>query len=407
MGVDSSRPSVAGESAEVSESRLAARDFVRSYLEDAESRLDAIPDPREAYASPTLAEALALAHERGFTTASLPSRFGGSGLSAAAQMAIVEELGQGAPGLSSHIMTCSLAATVIVAAKAHEKNSDFQDYIDDLTDPGTPVWGSAWAATEPAVGSDIFSFSTPGVCYSTRAYPDGDGYVLVGEKSRYVSNGYLADFFVVQASIGDAKDMSEAGVFLVPGNLPGVRRGEPLDKLGLRALNQSSIHFDEVKLPTAALAVPSGSGYQRFVERLTSRGNVAVGLHAIALAQRSYDIALEHVKTRVQGGKLLIEQQLVAHAMFTAYRQISAARALSRQVVARLDVGRVDPLDCYASRVQASVMAIQVVEQMVQMLGGLGITKDSPLERYYRDVKLLAIADGTVERIGLHAAQHL
>ena len=392
---------------DVAEVRRLARDFVHDVLEPAEAVLDRIADPAEVFESPVFVKAMEAAFDLGMTRASMPREWGGPGWSTFAQLVLAEELAAGAPGLGSHILTAGISASLIISTKAWKREPVYEAYLRDRSSIECATRGGAWAATEPTVGSDILSLNTPNVSYRVVATPTDDGYSLSGEKSALVGNAYCADMLVVMANIPDTSDMSGSVALLVPKDLPGVTVSRPTDKLGLRALNQSTIRFDDVRVPKAALAFGPGDSVKRYVVNMTSRGNTAVGLQSIGVAQRAFEVALAHVREREQGGSKLFDHQLVAHSLFSAYREIHAARAFSYRAVRLLEDRRLDPLVCYASRVQASTMAVRVVEQLVQLMGGAGIVKDNPIERYYRDVKLLTIADGPVDKVALVAAQYL
>lgn len=387
--------------------RTRARAFVADILEPAEIILDNIPNPRDTFDNDVFRDAMRAAADNGYTRATLPVDLGGSAMSARAQYALVEELAAGAPGLGSHIFVAGVAASLMAQTGVWRDNLDYLQHIEQMADPAFAHRGGCWAATEPTVGSDILTFDNPAIRYQTTATRTPGGFVISGTKSMFVSNGYCADWMLVQATYADATDMSDSGVFLIPTSAPGVTRHDPADKVGLRALNQASVTLDAVHVDAQAQVVGPGPGFERFVTSLTSRGNVAVGLQSIGVARRAYEYALDYAKQRRQGGECLIAHQLIADKLVRAYGEISAARAGLYRAVSLIEAKKLDPLICYSARVHASRVAIGVVEQMTQILGGYGITKTTPMERYYRDIKLLTVADGTVEKVSLLAARYL
>lgn len=389
------------------EIRRIAREFTRNELEPVEAMMDSLSQPADAFELPEFKEVMRRAGELGLTRAGLPADLGGLGLGIFAQMVLVEELAAGAPGLGSHILAGGVAANILLATSNWREHDLYVKYVGSRTDPSTACRGGAWAATEPDLGADILSLSDPGITYGTTAVAVDGGYTINGQKSSFVSNSYCADAYIVMATVEPGRGMEGAGVFFVPADAPGVVVAPPVDKLGLRALNQAPVLFDGVKVPAEAMLIGPGPGFLKFVTTLTSRGNVAVGLQAIGLAQRSFELALEYARKREQGGRPLAEHQLIAEKLITAYREIMAARALCYEAVRLVEARQGDQMMCFASRVQAVRMAIQTVEQMVQVVGSVGVVRGNPLERYYRDVKLLAFADGPIEKVSMLAASML
>jgi alkylation response protein AidB-like acyl-CoA dehydrogenase len=387
--------------------RRIARTFTREVLEPAEAFLDTLPDPADVFTHERFTDAMRQAWELGLTRAAMPVERGGLGLGVFAQLVLAEELAAGAPGLGSHVLASGLSTNLLLASGNYRRHPDFAAYLESRHDPATAARGGAWAATEPGLGADILTLDDPATAYGTTATQELDHFVISGEKSTFVSNAYCADAYVVMASVEPGQGMRGCGAFFVPADTPGITVGAPADKLGLRALNQAPVTFTDVRVPLEFQLVGPGESFISFVTRLTSRGNLAVGLQAIGVAQRAYERALEHARTRRQGGKVLIEHQLIATKLVTAYREITAARAMAYRAAHLLEVRQPDTMMCFAARVQASTMAIRTVEQMLQVFGASGVLRGSHVERYYRDVKLLSFADAPVEKVGLLAASML
>jgi alkylation response protein AidB-like acyl-CoA dehydrogenase len=222
-----------------------------------------------------------------------------------------------------------------------------------------------------------------------------------------VSNGWLADSFLLMVNVDGEQGMEGTATFAMPGNLTGISRGKPLDKLGLRALNQSEVFFDNVHVAPEFLMLPGGPAYKALVESIVTFGNTAVGTLAVGVARAAYEEALAHAKQRVQGGKIIFEHQIVKLKLFDAYRHIEAARALLWKSAWLISIGQPHLPTAMAARTLASDMAMQVTADMVQIFGGYGISKEHPVEKFYRDAKLLQIMDGTNEVVSLRAAEEL
>lgn len=143
------------------------------------------------------------------------------------------------------------------------------------------------------------------------------------------------------------------------------------------------------------------------LERMVTGGNTAVGTLAVGVARAAYEEALAYARTRVQGGRVIFEHETVKLKLFDAYRQIEAARALLWKSSWLMSIGKPHLPTAMAARTVASDMAMKVTADMVQIFGGYGISKEHPVEKFYRDAKLLQIMDGTNEMVSLKAAEQL
>jgi len=155
------------------------------------------------------------------------------------------------------------------------------------------------------------------------------------------------------------------------------------------------------------VVLPPGPAYKMMIERIVTGGNTAVGTIAVGVARAAYEAALAYAKDRVQGGKPIFEHQAVKLKLFNAFRQIEAARALLWKSSWLMSTGTPHMPTAMAARTMASDMAVQVTSDMVQVFGGYGISKEHPVEKFYRDAKLLQIMDGTNDMVALKAADQL
>lgn len=407
---------------EITDIQSLARDFVAKELRPAETAIDRYDDPEAAYASPELKGIMARAYEMGLHKLTLPEEDGGLGLPGFASSVVLEELAVGGAGLASHILVAPIAAYMINMFQLGGRHPRYKEYLEAFVEDTTGEHSACWAITEPQVGSDIFTFGANDVHFHTRAaHQDGDeagaapttavrengGWRIDGAKSAFVSNGYLADFILLMVAIDSDTDMAGSGVFLIPTDLEGISRGRPLDKLGLRALNQSEIFFDSVWVPDEMLIVPAGPMYRTILEFIVTTGNTSVGLLAVGVARAAYETALAHAKERNQGGRRIFDHQLVRMKLFDAFRSIEAARTLLWKSAWLLSENRPDLRLAMAARTVASEMAMRVTNEMVQIFGGYGISREYAVEKLYRDAKLLCIMDGTNERVSMAASEQL
>jgi alkylation response protein AidB-like acyl-CoA dehydrogenase len=385
--------------------RDTARDFARKEVRPAGVALDAMPHPEQAYTSDTLRHVLGQAYEIGFHKLTLPKEVGGLGAPALATILVQEELAVGDAGIASHLLVAPMIAGI--AAASRDRHPFYGEYLDAFVTDSEGRHSGAWAITEPEHGSDFLQFGKPGIHLDAAAIKDGDEYVLTGQKSAFVSNGWLADGFLLMLHFGGSPGMEGSVTFVIPGDLPGITRGKPLNKLGLRALNQAEVFFDNVRVPGEFLVLPEGPAYKALIERIVTMGNTAVGALAVGVARAAYQEALAYAKERVQGGKPIFEHQTVKLKLFNAFRYIEAARGLVWKSAWLMSIGDPHLPTAMAARTLASDMAMQVTADMVQVFGGYGISKEHPVEKFYRDAKLLQIMDGTNEVVSLRAAEEL
>jgi len=381
------------------------RDFARNEIRPAGAEIDRISDPEAAYTSDRMRKVLAGAYELGFHKLGLPKEVGGVGAPEMTSIIVQEELAVGDAGLASHLLVAPMIAGISAGAK--DRHPFYKEYLEAFVEDTKGAHSGAWAITEPHHGSDLFQFGQPDIHMEATATKDGDEYVVNGQKSAFVSNGWMADALLLMVNLDPAQGMEGTVTFAIPGNLPGITRGKPLNKLGLRGLNQAEIYFDNVRIPPEFLMLPPGAAYRMMLERIVTGGNTAVGTLAVGVARAAYEEALAYAKDRVQGGRRICEHDTVKLKLFDAYRQIEAARALLWKSSWLISTGRPHLPTAMAARTMASDMAMRVTADMVQVFGGYGISKEHPVEKFYRDAKLLQIMDGTNEMVSLKAADQL
>lgn len=390
---------------ELQKIRDMTREFAHKEVRPAATELDRIQDPEEAYNSETMRRVLARAYEIGFHKMTLPKEVGGLGAPLLTSTIVQEELAVGDAGIASHLLVAPMIAGSAAAARG--RHPFYGEYLDAFVKDTKGEHSGAWAITEPHHGSDLFQFGQPAIHMEAAAVKAGDEYIISGQKSAFVSNGWMADAFLLMVKLDGGNGMEGTATFAIPGDLPGMSRGKPLDKLGLRTLNQAEVFFDDVRVPPEFMVLPGGPAYKMLVDRIVTAGNTAVGTLAVGVARAAYEEALAYAKERVQGGTVIFEHQVVKLKLFNAFRQIEAARALLWKSSWLLSIDKPHLPTAMAGRTFASDMALQVTADMVQIFGGYGISKEHPVEKFYRDAKLLQIMDGTNEVVSLRAAEEL
>ncbi|MBI2059887.1 MAG: acyl-CoA/acyl-ACP dehydrogenase [Nitrospirae bacterium] len=382
-----------------------AHEFARDVLRPAEVELDKIADPQAVFTSDRFRSVMREAFRLGYHKMSFPTHIGGLGLDQVTAGLIQEELLWGAAGLGQSLFVANFVPfTAFLSGKPSLVKEFAEPYCDDAQ-----MHFSALVAVEPHMGSDLLYQCGQTSRFRTTARKVGDDYILNGSKAAFVSNGTLASMLGVTVSMDPDLGIHGTGLFIIPGDLPGISRGRPLDKLGLRCLNQSEVYFEDVKVHKRYLAIrPREGNWSNFVKSFLCFGQVGVGKTALALMRSAYEIAFAYASERIQGGRPIIEHPNIALKLFDAFCTIEAARNLLLQA-SWFNATRFpsDLTHGVAARCFACNNGPRVISDMIQVLGAYGISKESPIEKFYRDIKLTQIEDGAVDTVGLEAMQIL
>jgi acyl-CoA dehydrogenase len=322
--------------------------------------------------------------------------------SARIQFLVSEELGWGDSGFAIAFGAGGFPASLAAESGRQELAKKFP-----------PDKIGCWAITEPDHGSDMIDLDskTGGVSGqydqpNCIARPDGNEYVISGQKSAWVSNGTIATAAALFTAVEMIDGSRGGAVFLVPLDLPGVGRGKPTDKIGQRALNQGEIFFDSVRVPPDYMVVPPVN-YAMQAQVTLAVANTGMGTVFAGVARSAFELALDYARERIQGGRPIIEHQSVKARIFEMYRRVEAARALNFNV-AMLNAGRKPNLTAaIASKVTSTQTAFEVASMAFQIFGGAGITKEYPIEKIFRDARISMIEDGCNEVLGLLGASQL
>jgi alkylation response protein AidB-like acyl-CoA dehydrogenase len=382
----------------------AARDFGKNILLPAETELDKISDPQEVFNGELFWSVIAQAFELGFSKMALPEKFGGMGLDPQTTGMVWEELARWGPGFAATLIPGAVVPQLI-SFLAPENLKLIDKFVTPYCEDNSGRCISAWCSSEPEVGSDGSNYNDPNVHHHTAAEQSDGGYILSGAKSDFVSNGGIASSYIVFACIDPSQGIKGSGTFVVPGDSPGLKKGRHLDKTGLRVLNQAPLFFDRIEVPSDYLIFPCGDGYPMLHNAIITVGNLAVGYLAVGLMRASYEYALEYAKKRVQWGKPVFQHELIAQKLFECFQAIESSRAFlwkGSWLSSKSFPG--DLKTSLAAKVYATEQAVRHTAEMVQVMGGYGISREYPLEKYSRDAMLLKIMDGTNETLLIKAA---
>ena len=323
-------------------------------------------------------ELLGKAAALGLTSHAIPVEYGGGGVSAVTSSLIAEELSWGCAGLSAPIGATMFPVRPLLRFGSEEQKERWLPRL--ASEEGCLA---AIAFTEPGAGSDVSGIQAT-------ARRDGDEYVLSGEKC-YVTNGGIAELTIVFAKLDGA-----ITAFLVEAGDPGVTAGRKEPKLGLRASYTGSILFDEARIPADRLLGDAGEGFVIAMDFfMHSRPQVAAS--ALGIARAAFEYATEYANERRAFGKPLIAKQGVSFKLADMAIQVEAARLLVWRAAAALDAGDDAGLLGSYAKAFAADAAMSIATDAVQVLGGAGIMRDHPVEKWMRDAKVLQIVEGTSE----------
>ncbi len=392
---------------ELSEGERAVRETVHQFAEEvmrpAGAELDAMADPRDVIGKDSILWQVFKKH-RALGLADLPAANGDLTPAQQARLRCIisEELGWGDSGLAISFGVAGFPRMMAQMSGKPELIERFS--ADDCI--------GCWAGTEPDHGSDlIYYMNRPGTEPPGRpnciARKDGDSFVLSGQKSAWVSNGTIAKATAMFCAVDMGDGKRADGGFLVPLDVPGVSKGRPLNKIGQRALNQGEIFFDHVRIPADYMVIPP-EAYPFATEMILSNANGGMGSIFAGVAQAALDLAIDYAKQRVQGGVPIFQHQSVKMRLFKMFRQVQAAKALSRQVTLYNSINAPAMLHlAVASKVTSTNTAFEVASSALQIFGGNGLSREYPIEKLLRDARASMIEDGCNDLLSLKAAESL
>jgi alkylation response protein AidB-like acyl-CoA dehydrogenase len=322
------------------------------------------------------------AAEVGITSFMLSEEYGGGGMADCLTGCIVqEELCWGCSGIGNLVTSGGFFAEPVLALGTDEQK---RRWIEPLT--GEKPVLTALATTEPGAGSDAASIQTT-------ATKSGEGYVLRGQKS-WISNGGIADFYVVFATVAPGTGSKGVTAFVVEKGDQGVSFGAPMKKMGQRAILNAEMFLEDVELPADRRLGDEGQGFYGLMHTF-DRSRVTLGAAATGLARAALEYAVEYSKSREQFGKPIAEHQAVAFRLADMATRVDASRLLVWRAAHKLDAGEPASLEAAMAKLFASETAMWCTWAAVQTLGGWGYSREYPVEKWMRDAKLEEIEEGT------------
>ncbi|HQU37934.1 MAG TPA: acyl-CoA dehydrogenase [Anaerolineales bacterium] len=357
----------------------AARDFAQKEILPVAAEFDESGEfPRE-----TIKKMGAL----GFMGLEIPEAYGGAGMDTLAYVLALEEICK-ADASHGVIMSVnnSLYCHGIMKFGTEEQKKKFVTPIAS----GKSIGG--YSLTEPQSGSDAGTMKS-------RAVRDGDHYILNGRKS-WVTSGPVADYFVVFMMTDPTKKQKGVSAFLVEGNTPGLIRGKKEPKLGIRASATSELIFEDCRVPAENLLGKEGEGF-KIAMTVLDAGRIGIATQALGIAEAAYEAARQYAVTREAFGQPIGQFQGTGFKIADMKTRIEASRLLIYNAAMAKEKSKQDgrrySLEASMAKLFASETAMYVTHQAVQIHGGMGYSKELPVERYFRDAKITEIYEGTSE----------
>ena len=331
--------------------------------------------------------------ELGLLGVFIPTEYGGSGLGDLAATVIMEEIarhcGSTALMLDAHNALCS--AHLLVAASDAQKSK----YLPDLA---SGKYLGAWALSEPSCGSDAAALQTT-------AKLEGDTWVLNGSK-QWITNGHYAGLYIVTAKTTAEGGPKGISAFIVERDTPGLEIGAKEDKMGMRGSDTVGLTFDNLRIPKENLCGELNCGFLDCMKVL-ERGRITISALAVGLARGALEESLAYAKVRTAFKKPIFEHQSIQFMLADMATEIDAARLLTREAAILADAGEPSNIAASISKLFSSEMATRACLDAIQIHGGMGYTKEVPVERYLRDAKLCEIGEGSSQIQRVIIARHL
>ncbi|HET7751319.1 MAG TPA: acyl-CoA dehydrogenase family protein [Terriglobales bacterium] len=312
-----------------------------------------------------------------------PNDLGGAGMGYVEYVTAVEELSRvdGSVGIIVAAHTSLCANHIFLAGNEQQKRK----YLPRLA---SGEFIGAWGLTEPGSGSDAGSARMSAV-------RNKHGWVLNGTKT-FCTNGHYADVLVVIAVTDRAAHTHGLSAFIVEKGTKGFRPGKKENKLGLRASDTAELIFEDCLIPPENLVGAEGNGFIDAM-RVLDGGRISIAALSLGMAQGAYEAALNYSKQRKQFGRAISEFQAIQWKLADMATEIDAARLLTLRAASMKDAGLKTTLESSMAKLYASEVAVKCANEGVQIHGGYGFIKDYPAEKFYRDVKLCTIGEGTSE----------
>ncbi|RMD50782.1 MAG: acyl-CoA dehydrogenase [Ignavibacteria bacterium] len=364
---------------DLTEDQIAIRDTIRDFSENKIKPFVMEWDEEQKFPMETMKEL----GELGFLGVLVPEEFGGAGLGYTEYAIIVEEIAKIDPSVALSVAAHNGLCTNHINLFGNTEQK--KKYLPDLAS-GKKI--GAWGLTEPGSGSDAAGMSTT-------AELDGDYYILNGTKS-FITHGGVGETAVVMAITDKSKGSHGISAFVVEKGYEGFSVGKKENKLGMRASETTQLIFENCKVPKENLLGNEGEGFIQALKILEG-GRISIAALSCGLAMGCLDASINYAKERKQFNQPLANFQAIQFKLADMATELEAARLLTYRAAWQKDSNKYELKSAAMAKLFASEIATKAANEAVQIFGGYGFVKDYPVEKYYRDVKLLTIGEGTSE----------
>ncbi|CAL8077491.1 unnamed protein product [Orchesella dallaii] len=330
--------------------------------------------------------------KNGLMGVEIPADFGGSESTFGSSIVVIEELAKVDPGISVMVdIQNTLINTLIMKLGTDEQKKKYLPML------ATNTVGS-FCLSEPQSGSDAFSLKT-------RAVKDGNDYIINGSKI-WISSADVSGIFLVMANADPSKGYKGITCFIVEKGMAGFSVGKKEDKLGIRSSTTCAVHFDNVRVPASNILGEYGKGYKYAIEML-NEGRIGIGAQMVGLAQGCFEATVPYTLERRQFGQRIFDFQAMSHQIARVATQIECARLLTYNACRLKEAKLPFVKQAAMAKYYSAEAATETTSKCVEWMGGVGFTKDYPVEKYYRDCKIGTIYEGTTNIQLNTIAKHL
>ncbi|MEK7249129.1 MAG: acyl-CoA dehydrogenase family protein, partial [Bacteroidota bacterium] len=363
----------------LTESQRAVQDLARQFAEEEIRPYVMKYDESQEFPQ----EIVQKAAELGFLGMTWPEELGGAGLSELEAIVIIEEIAKVDPSVALTVASHNSLCTGHIMKFASDEQKI--KYVPDLAS-GRKL--GAWGLTEPGSGSDSGGMKTT----ATR---DGRDWILNGSKT-FITQGSVGSTYVIMAITDREKGKNSISTFILEKGMKGFTIGKKENKLGMRCSDTATLIFDSVRVPGENLIGEVGHGFKQALSVLDG-GRIGIAALSVGIAQGALDASLKYAKERRQFGKPIAEFQAIQWKLADMATEINAARLLTQRAAWMAAKGMNFTLAVSQAKLFASEAAVRATNEAVQIHGGYGFIKEFPVEKLYRDVKLMTIGEGTSE----------
>jgi alkylation response protein AidB-like acyl-CoA dehydrogenase len=388
------------------------RKFAMEVMRPAGHELDKLADPADVIAEGSALWDVFKAHrEMDLHLLAIPKELGGlaEDVDPMARYLIGEEMGYGDVGLTISLGTAGMPFSF---AAMFQHVPELKQMVHDYCEDKKGELIGCWAITEPDHGGDwSLGGEDPRCGPSVTGVLKGDEYIVNGEKAAWVSNGTIATHAVLHVGLIPEMGMAGSGLAIIPLDLPGISRDEPLDKMGQRPLNQGGIIFQDARIPKQYMVIGEEAiaAMPMMGEAILAGANGGMAVLFAGLAKAAFDEALSYSQERIQGGVPIFEHQNIKLKLFKMFTMVEAARANARRMAAFNAAHAEAPSGTHAvaAKCFSTETATTVASEAMQIFGGYGLAREYPIEKMYRDARAGMIEDGVNETLSLQAVEYL